>query len=282
MDNFNEYFIQGEPNKIEKAKAWQIATGLQDIDGLKTSSYLIETAKKNIEGEINIQEVKSIIHQYYEAQKPTNPNDRTEEADKVSIRIAEILGEANFSFSPIAYLQIHKRLFQDVYDFAGQIRKNNISKKEAVLNGESVLYGDAQMLMQTLEYDLQMEKNFSYKGLNSIEIVNHLAEFISAIWQNHIFSEGNTRTTAIFLIKYLHKLGFKDIDNTLFAENALYFRNALVRANYEHVANGIYRTNEFLIKALSNLVLGTKHILKNRDLHIEDNTTENIKNKKAR
>jgi fido (protein-threonine AMPylation protein) len=268
MENFDEYLKQGEPNKAEKAKIWKTAIGLQQVDGLKPSEYLIETAKQNIEGDITIDEVKKRIESYYR-QHPTKTNeDRTEEADKVSARIAEMLSEQTFAFSPAEYLTIHRRLFTGIYKFAGKIRDYNITKKEWVLKGETVLYASADSLKATLEYDFEQERKFSYKGLNEQEIIEHIAHFISNLWQIHIFGEGNTRTTAIFLIKYLRKLGFKQVNNDLFANHSWYFRNALVRANYEDLSKGIYRTEKFLMRFLSNLLLKGNYSLKNREMHV--------------
>lgn len=269
MDNFDEYLRQGEPNKAEKAKVWKTAIGLQQVDGLKPSEYLIETAKQNIEGDITIDEVKKRIDSYYQQHPTQTAEDRTEEADKVSARIAEILGEQTFTFSPAEYLSIHRRLFQDIYTFAGKIRDYNITKKEWVLNGETVLYASADSLKETLEYDFQQEKQFNYKGLSQQETIEHLAQFIAYLWQIHVFGEGNTRVTAIFLIKYLRKLGFKNVNNNLFSESSWYFRNALVRANYEDLSKGIYKTKKFLLRFFSNLLLKETHSLKNREMHIQ-------------
>jgi len=267
MDNFEEYIRQGEPNKAEKAKVWKTAIGLQQVDGLKPSDYLIATAKQNIEGEITIDEVKQRIDTYY-IQHPTQTNeDRTEEADKVSARIAEILSEQTFTFSPAEYISIHHRLFQDIYKLAGKIRDYNITKQEWVLNGETVLYGSAESLKATLEYDFEQEKKFSFKGLSQQEVLEHIAHFISYLWQIHIFGEGNTRTTAIFLIKYLRTFGFK-VNNDLFADHSWYFRNALVRANYKNHAKNIHATKEFLLHFFENLILDQNHILKNREMHV--------------
>lgn len=272
MENFDEYLRQGEPNKAEKAKVWKAAIGLQQVDGLKPSEYLIETAKQNIEGDITIDEVKKRIENYYRQHPTKTDEDRTEEADKVSARIAEILSEQTFTFSPAEYLNIHRRLFTGLYKFAGKIRDYNITKKEWVLNGETVLYASADNLSATLEYDFEQEKKFSYKGLDEQGIIEHIAHFISNLWQIHIFGEGNTRTTAIFLIKYLRKLGFKNVNNDLFANYSWYFRNALVRANYEDLSRGIYRTEIFLIRFLSNLLLKGNFSLKNREMHILSDT----------
>lgn len=269
MDNFEEYLRQGEPNKAEKAKVWKTAIGLQQVDGLKPSDYLIETAKQNIEGDISIDEVKQRIDSYYKQSPVKDTENRTEEADKVSARIAEILSEQTFTFSPAEYLTIHRRLFQDIYSHAGKIRDYNITKKEWVLNGETVLYASAESLKATLEYDLEQEKLFSYKGLNQQEIVEHITYFINYLWQIHIFGEGNTRTIAIFLIKYLRKLGFKNVGNDAFEKHSWYFRNALVRANYEDLSKGIYKTEKYLINFLSNLLLGNNHLLKNREMHVQ-------------
>jgi fido (protein-threonine AMPylation protein)/biotin operon repressor len=267
MDNFDEYLRQGEPNKAEKAKVWKTAIGLQQVDGLKPSDYLIATAKKNIEGDITIDEVKQRIDTYYK-QHPTKKNeDRTEEADKVSARITEILSEQTFTFSPAEYIAIHRRLFKGIYKFAGKIRDYNITKQEWVLNGETVLYGSAESLKATLEYDFEQEKKFAYKGLSQQEVIEHIIHFISYLWQIHVFGEGNTRTTAIFLIKYLRTFGF-NVNNDLFAEHSWFFRNALVRANYKNHTKNIHATNEFLLNFFENLLLGESHILKNREMHV--------------
>ena len=276
MDDFEEYLRQGEPNKAEKAKIWKTAIGLQQVDGLKPSEYLITTAKQNIEGDISFEEVKQRIDSYYEQHPLKDNKNRTEEADKVSARIAEILSEQTFTFSPAEYLSIHRRLFQGIYGHAGKMRDYNITKQEWILNGETVLYASALSLKATLEYDFEQEKKFNFKGLSQQEIIEHIAHFISYLWQIHIFGEGNTRTTAIFLIKYLRKLGFKEVNNDMFAEHSWYFRNALVRANYEDLSKGIHKTETFLVRFLSNLLLGQNYSLKNRDMHVQFIDTVNV------
>ncbi len=278
MNNFEEYLRQGEPDKIKKAKIWKTAIGLQQVDGLNPSNYLIETAKQNIEGNISIEEVKQRIDSYYEQLPVKDKKNREEEADKVSARIAELLNEPAFVFSPAEYLSIHRRLFENIYPHAGKIRDYNITKKEWVLAGETVLYGSAHSLKDTLEYDFEQEKKFSYRGLNQIEIIEHISNFISYLWQIHIFGEGNTRTTAVFLIKYLRKLGFKEVNNDLFEKHSWYFRNALVRANYENLSKDIHPSQKYLINFLSNLLLGKNYILKNREMHIYYNDTVKIEN----
>ena len=267
-DPFKEYLREPEPDKAHKGYAWSTAIGLQAVDGLKPSKYLIDTAIQNIEGKITMKEAQSLIDSYYEERPVHLPDDeRTEEADKVSSRIAEILSETAFSFSPNEYISIHRKLFQGIYKHAGKIRDYNITKKEWVLNGATVIYGSASELRATLEYDFSQEKDFSYKGLSMDEIIHHLAVFVSRLWQIHIFGEGNTRTTAVFFIKYLRTLGFS-ATNDIFAENAWYFRNALVRANYTNLQKGIHETTEYLEAFLRNLLLNEKNELHNRNLHI--------------
>ena len=267
-DPFKEYLKESEPDKVSKGYAWSTAIGLQAVDGLKPSKYLIDTAIANIEGEITIKEAQKLIDTYYE-EKPVQLSDeeRTEEADKVSSRIVELLSETAFSFSPNEYISIHRKLFQGIYKHAGKIRDYNITKKEWVLDGATVLYGSASELRDTLEYDFSQEKNFSYRGLSMDEILHHLALFISRLWQIHIFREGNTRTTAVFFIKYLRTLGFS-ATNDIFAEHAWYFRNALVRANYTNLQKNIHETTEYLEVFLRNLLLNEKNELHNRSLHI--------------
>ena len=268
IDPFKEYLRESEPDKSYKGYAWSTAIGLQAVDGLKPSKYLIETAIQNIEGKITMKEVQKRIDSYYE-ERPMHlmEGERTEEADKVSSRIAEILSETAFSFSPNEYISIHRKLIQGIYEHAGKIRDYNITKKEWILDGETVMYGSASELMATLEYDFSREKNFSYRGLSMDEIIHHLADFISRLWQIHFFGEGNTRTTAVFFIKYLRTLGFS-ATNDIFAENAWYFRNALVRANYTNLQKGIHETTEYLEAFLRNLLLDEKNALHNRNLHI--------------
>ncbi len=267
-DPFKEYLRESEPDKAHKGYAWSTAIGLQAVDGLKPSKYLIDTAIQNIEGKITMKEAQSLIDSYYE-ERPVHLSDdeRTEEADKVSSRIAEILSETAFTFSPNEYIAIHRKLFQGIYKHAGKIRDYNITKKEWVLDGATVMYGSASELRATLEYDFSQERDFSYKGLSMDEIIHHLAVFISRLWQIHIFGEGNTRTTAVFFIKYLRTLGFSAA-NDIFAENAWYFRNALVRANYTNLQKNIYETTEYLEAFLRNLLLNEKNELYNRNLHV--------------
>ena len=266
-DPFKEYIRQSEPNKRDKGYAWHTAIGLQAVDGLKTSKYLIDTAIKNIEGDISIDEAQELLNSYYEENPKSGDDERTEEADKVAVRIAKILSEKAFSFTPNEYISIHKKLFTGIYGHAGKIRDYNITKKEWVLDGATVLYGSASELRATLEYDFSEEKKFSYRNLTMDEIIHHLAIFVSRLWQIHIFGEGNTRTTAVFFIKYLRTLGF-DATNDIFAENAWYFRNALVRANYTNLQKGIHETTEYLEVFLKNLLLNEKNELHNRNLHI--------------
>ena len=263
-DPFKKYMKESEPDKAGKSYVWSTAIGLQAVDGLKTSEYLLHTAIQNIEGNVTLEEAQYLIESYYE-ERPDSQ--RTEEADKVSARIAAILSEQAFSFSPNEYISIHRRLFQGLYSHAGKIRDYNITKKEWVLNGATVLYGSATELRSTLEYDFSQERNFSYKGLSMDEIIHHLAVFISRLWQIHILGEGNTRTTAVFFIKYLRSLGFS-ATNDIFADHAWYFRNALVRANYTNLQKGVHETTEYLELFLRNLILGEKNELHNRDMHI--------------
>lgn len=267
--DLEEYIRQGEPEKSEKSKAWQTAIGLQAVDGLKTSEYLLDTAKEHIEGKITIDEAQNRIYSYYEQRESrTEVENETKEADIVSIRITKLLGEKAFQFSPAEWLTIHRRLFEGVFSHAGQIRKYNITKKEWVLNGETVIYADFNSIKDTLDYDFATEKQFSYEGLSVEASVKHLAKFASDIWQIHPFGEGNTRATAVFMIQYMKTFGFR-INNDAFRENSWYFRNALVRANYNDLQKGIHSTTKLLELFFGNLLLGANHELKNRYMHVD-------------
>lgn len=274
MEHFEEYKKQGEPEKSQKAENWGVAIGLQQVDNLTPSKYLIEVAKDNIEGKISIDEAGEQVSQYYKKNPAKTLKEHNEkEADEVSARIAKLLSTHTFSFSPAELISIHKALFSGIFDdeIAGKIRTYDITKKEPILNGDTVIYGRADSIMETLDYDFGQEKKFNYKGLSKREKVERLAKFTSGIWQIHPFGEGNTRATAVFIIKYLYTLGFVT-NNDLFEQNSKYFRNALVRANYQNLNQDIYYTMEYLNKFFGNLLLGEKNLLDNREMQIKDCT----------
>lgn len=270
IQGLDEYIRQGEPQEQERGRAWQTAIGLQEVDGLKTSPYLLDTARRHIEGDITISEAKQLIDSYYKSLtgRKEIEEERTEEADKVSARITELLQEQTFNFSPAQLTSIHRRLFEGIYKFAGLIRDYNITKREWVLRGETVFYASADTISETLKYDMEQERNYSYEGKSIDEAISHLTRFCANLWQIHAFGEGNTRSMAVFMIKYLQTLGFKTT-NDLFATNSWYFRNALVRANYSNLQEGITETTVFLERFFRNMLLGETTPLRNREMHLD-------------
>lgn len=262
--DFDKHILSNGLDRQEKVSAWQTAIGLQAVDGLQTSDYLKDTAVKHINGDISIDEARELIKSYYIANKLTKDED-TEEADKVSANIVKVLSEKSFAFSQIGLTSIHRKLFDGAFKFAGKIRDYNISKKEWALHGDTVIYVNAKDLRMAIDHDLKQEKPFSYKGLSQEEIVAHIAGFVSDLWQIHPFGEGNTRTTEVFTIKYLKSIGF-NIYNDIFAEHSLYFRNALVRANYRNALKGVAPDMSFLILFFRNMLLGEYNALKNDGL----------------
>lgn len=270
MNELEGYIKSSEPERREKAEAWQAAIGLQAVDGLQTSEYLYDTARKHIEGDISIDEAKDMIAGYYRsrAERDKIETRDTEEADKVSANITQLLGERSISFTVSGLASIHRRLFDGILPSAGKFRTYDISKREWVLNGGPVLYVNSDELTRAIEYDLEQERRFAYRGLSNDEIVEHIARFVSNIWQIHPFSEGNTRTTAVFTIKYLRSIGF-EVNNDQFARHSWYFRNALVRANYRNVRRGIDPDMQYLIRFFRNLLLGETNELRNRDMRVD-------------
>ena len=262
MINFDEYIRHGDPGKREKASAWRTAIGLQAVDGLTVSDYLQETAQRHIEGEISIKEVKKHIKTYYETKsKLTQDDNEKYEADTVSSNITDILATRTLDFTTHGFKSLHREIFNGVFKHAGEFRTYDISKHEWVLHGASVLYLGYTELQQAMDYDIAQERAFSYNRLTTDEIVAHISRFVAGIWQIHPFGEGNTRTTAVFAIQYLHSLGF-DLDSEVFALHSWYFRNALVRANYKSVT--VDYEFKFLERFFRNLLLGEQHELKNR------------------
>lgn len=287
---FSEYLRHVAPSKAEAAWAWGTAIGLQKVDGLTTSEQLRDTARRNIEGEISIDEAEQIMRSYYNTkEKHDNEVDVDEkEGDLASLNIGRLLQEPTFTFSRAGLQAIHKRIFNGVFKWAGQLRDYEISKKEWVLRGDSVTYGFSFELEQAIDYDLQQEKDFSYNGLSIDDTIDHLAKFIAGLWQIHPFGEGNTRTSAVFLIKYLRQIGFP-AENDMFEKYSWYFRNALVRANYRNVKKGIEPDSSFLVAFLRNLLLGENNPLHNRYMlvgslsannrQVQQTSTEQVKEK---
>ena len=267
--DFDQYIRQGEPDKREKAYAWSTAIGLQAVDGLQTSEYLLQTAQRHIEGEISIEEVRDLVKTYYQSKTlRESDDDDKQEADKVSANITKVLSSKTLNFSTSGYISVHRRVFEGVFKHAGTLRKYDITKREWVLDGDTVNYLNWEDLRRAIDYDIEQEKSFSYKGLSSDEMISHISRFVSGLWQIHAFCEGNTRTTAVFTILYLRSIGFQ-VNNELFANHSWYFRNALVRANYKNAVKGIDYTPVYLERFFRNLLLGEQWDLRNRYLHIK-------------
>ena len=268
--SINDYIEKETPKNYIKQLEWDMAIGLQEVDNLKPSKYLEKLLQENVIGEKTIYEVEKELKDYYVKKEKNNDVNHNElECDLVSTRIVELLQEDNFELS-INYLKyVHKYLFQDVYEFAGEFRKVDFSKHERILNNDSVAYGDHRLLEKSLDYDITIEKNKNYKEMNIVDVINNITDFSSRIWQIHPFREGNTRTTALFIEKYLISLGY-NVDNTLFKDKSVYFRNALVRSNYFNNYLNIKEDNSFLIKFYENLLLGKNNNLHSKDLIVEE------------
>ena len=268
--SINDYIEAEPPKNYVKQSQWDMAIGLQEVDSLKPSKYLEKLLQENVTGEKTIYEVEKELKEYYKEKEKNNDINHNElECDLVSTRIVELLQEDNFELS-VDYLKyVHKYLFQDVYEFAGKFRKVDFSKHERILNNDSVAYGDHKLLERSLDYDITLEKNKNYKEMNIVDVINNITDFSSRIWQIHPFREGNTRTTALFIEKYLVSLGY-NVDNTLFKDKSVYFRNALVRSNYFNNYLNIKDDNSFLIKFYENLLLGKNNNLHSKDLIVEE------------
>ena len=271
MEDGENYIIENETtDKNKKQEYWNTGIGLNKVDDLQPSKYLLELSQRNINGELKYYEVEDLLKSYYKHQDINNIKIQKEkECDLVSLRIAQLLDDKSFGFSPVTLKNIHKYLFKDIYDFAGQYRTYNITKKEPILNGDTVIYVDYNNIEEYFAYDFKEEKDFDYSKLNNEELIKHIAKFTSSIWQVHSFGEGNTRTTAVFIEKYLNNMGF-NVNNDLFKEHSLFFRNSLVRSNYGNIPKGIYPTFDFLIMFFENLLQGKNNKLENQELYIKE------------
>ena len=276
IQEFEEYLRQGEPSRRKKALMWATSIGLQQVDGLQTSEYLHDIARRNIEDEISTAEGQQLIASYYEQlnSRSTAEQRDAEEADRAAANIAHILSTATLDFTTHGFKSLHRQIFNGVFKHAGEFRTYDISKHEWVLRGASVLYLSNTELQRALDYDIAQERAFSYTRLTTDEIVAHITRFVAGLWQIHPFGEGNTRTTAVFAIQYLRSLGF-DVDNEMFALHSWYFRNALVRANYKSAT--VDYDFKFLERFFRNLLLGEHNELRNRYMLI--NAEEQMPNK---
>ena len=270
--------LNGELNSYERVEEtkdtytkqlyWNMAIGLQQVDSLVPSKYLIELANDNINGKISSYEIEELLNKYYEKQNMADKKVIDEhECDLVATRIVELLNDKNFSFRPITLKVIHEYLFKGIYDFAGKYRTYNITKEEPILKNDTVIYASFNEIETTLDYDFKQEMEYDYSKLTLQEQITHIVDFTSRIWQVHAFGEGNTRTVAVMIEKYLRSLGY-NINNDLFKEHSVYFRNALVRSNYSNRVKNIYSTNKYLIMFFENLLTDKKHKLSNNDLII--------------
>ena len=273
FSEFDEYIRQGEPDRKAKASLWQTAIGLQAVDGLQTSEYLRETARRNIEGEISLDEAHHLIHSYYQKRAAHDEpiDDDIAEADRASSNIARILASQTLAFNTNGMIALHRRIFEGVFKHAGKLRDYDITKKEWVLHDDTVNYLNWEDLHRALDYEIERERAFSYVGLSNDAVVEHVSDFVSRLWQIHPFGEGNTRTTAVFTILYLRSIGF-EVNNDLFANKAWYFRNALVRANYKNARLGVDYSPQYLERFFRNLLLGEQWDLRSRYLYLNPPT----------
>ena len=238
-----------------KRAIWSVGFGLQAVDGLVPSGYMVELAEAHVLGQKSYEEIESELNVFY----GESGSEETMEADYASLRIVEILSTDGFVFSPATLLGYHRLLFSDVESFGypvGKFRDVNITKDEAVLNGETVIYGDFRMLKDTLMWDFEQEKDKDYTHMGKSDVVFEVMDFISDVWQIHPFRDGNTRTIAVFAIKYLRYLGF-EVDNEPFKMHSKFFRDALVFAN----CHKEMRTDKYFRMFVENALLGAEHEL---------------------
>lgn len=267
--------------KIEKidynklSTYWDAAIGLQKVDNLEPSEYLIELSQKNINGELNHQDIEKLLYKKYETETSEEIKSRKKETDIVTNRMSELLGTKGRVMLTPEYLKgIHRYLFQGIYKHAGIFRDCNIYKNEDILYGETVKYANFFAIEDTLRYDMTEEQNKNYFIFSKSEVVDNISDFTSRVWQVHPFMEGNTRTTALFIEQYLNQLGF-EVDNTMFKEKSLFFRNALVRANYADYSKGIREESKFLKMFFVNLLYEGNYKLSSKGLFLNDTSKKN-------
>lgn len=270
--------MKTELDEKQKILFWKNAIAFQAIEGLETTDELMDIAKQNIAGEISAKKAVNL------AKKIDNEN----HANLVAARMFEILSQTPQAagllneFSPNApkvqknaheflsqetLQNIHHKLFEGILKNAGEYRKKNIAKREWALDGELLLYPEAKNIANSLKKIFSQEKKFSFENLEKQEIAEHIANFISELWQIHPFDKYNTQTVAIFLVKYLEHLGF-DFSNEILAQKPVYFRNSLVRSAYSD-GKKIKADKIYFERLLQNLLCGAKNKLNYKAIHIK-------------
>lgn len=259
---FEEFVRNVEPADRRCAAAWRTAIGLQATDGLKTSKYLFELAKRNIEGEITINDVLELLDKYYR-NKTRLPKDSfvTKYADRVAANIKSVLSDNSFIFSEEGLALTHKRIFNGVSEHFGEFRETKLEKKEWLLNGDTLKFIYGKDIREAVETEIQNEIYFDYKTLSDVKKLRHISVLTSNLWLIHPFNNGNTCTIAVFMIQYLRSMGF-DVNTDVFAEKSWYFRNALVRANYKNLDIGVDYDFKYLERFFDNLVFGGNNRLR--------------------
>ena len=274
-NNFEDYIKGLEEEKYYKGYLWDTAIGLLDAVGVETSEYLWEVARDSIYGDTKIHEVEQQVSAYYDQETWRSKDRSTEAADRIAARIVTLLADPAFYFTPEHYMDIHKKLYGGLFDYAGKVRNRDITRSEWVLGDKVVTYSDAGELLEALVYGMSLEMDYSYLNLPVDEAIKHIAQFFARLWQLHVFEEGNTVATAVFLLKYLNFLGL-EVASDVFSKNAKYFRNALVRANYSDEEEGVYACLDYLELFLRNLILKEYNPMRNEDLLVSKEEEQNI------
>lgn len=253
-----------ELDENRKILFWKTAIALQAVEGLETSEDLMEIARQNVAGEISAKKAAN------QAKKIDDEN----HANLVAARMFEILSQTSKSaefyrnFLSQGTLQnIHRKLFEGILENAGEYRKKNIAKREWALDGELLLYPPAKNIANSLEKILSQERKFSFDDLENSQIANHIANFISDLWQIHPFEKYNTQTIAIFFIKYLEHFGLDFSDETL-ARRPVYFRNSLVRSAYSD-GEKIKADAKYFERLVQNILCSAKNELDYKAIHIK-------------
>lgn len=270
--------MKTELDEKQKILFWKSAIAFQAIEGLETSDDLMDIARQNIAGEISARKAVNL------AKKIDNEN----HANLVAARMFEILSQtpqaagllnefspqnakvqknAHEFLSQETLQNIHHKLFDGILENAGEYRKKNIAKREWALDGELLVYPEAKNIASSLKKIFVQEKKFSFDNLKKPEIAEHIANFISELWQIHPFEKYNTQTVAIFLIKYLEYFGFDSSNETL-ARKPVYFRNSLVRSAYSD-GKKIKADKIYFERLLQNLLCGAKNKLNYKTIHIK-------------
>ena len=271
METIKKYLTSRNKQEREACLLWLTAFGIQSVVDLKPSADLLRIIINHIEGKYDIERTRSEVRAFYHEQHKQSHggghHHRFEEADKVAVRIVDYFERGEFELTPESFSFAHRSMFHNLYHNSGQLREAAASKKEWVLGNTAVLYPKHEEIKPYLNYLFSNERSIDLSKLTPQHRLRHLCEFIAKLFMINAFQYANSRATFVYSMKYFLSLGYHFQNDTFFRE-AWFFRNAIIRACYTNMHQGVYPTTMHMEMFLGNLFLNEENELRNHRMVI--------------